>query len=64
MIKNKISIGIFGSLQSYPPIKNDLVEFYLPDTFAPGSEAIPKEIEDFQDFNLKLTVKTKQYLGY
>ncbi len=59
LIKNKISVGIFGSLQSYPPIKNDLVKFYLPDTFAPSSDAIPKKIQDFQDFNLKLTSQNK-----
>ena len=59
LIKNKISVGIFGSLQSYPPIKNALVKFYLPDTFSPTCKAIPKEIEDFQNFNLKLTSKNK-----
>lgn len=59
LIQKKISIGIFGSLQSYPPIKNDFVKFYLPDTFSPSCEAIPKKLEDFQDFNLKLTAKNK-----
>ncbi len=59
LIKNNISIGIFGSLQSYPPIKKDVVKFYLPDTFAPNSNSIPRSLEDFQDFNLKLTAKNK-----
>ena len=59
LIKNKISVGIFGSLQSYPPIKNDFVKFYLPDTFAPNCHAFPKKLEHFQDFNLKLTSKNK-----
>ena len=59
LIKNKITVGIFGSLQSYPPIKNDFVKFYLPDTFSPDCDAIPKKLEEFQDFNLKLTSKNK-----
>lgn len=59
LIKNRFSIGIFGSLQSYPPITNSFVSFYLPDTFAPTSKAIPKELESFQNFNLKLTNKNK-----
>ena len=52
--ENNISIGIFGSLQSYPPLINNNVKFYLPDTFSPGFEAYPKELENFQKFNLKI----------
>ena len=59
LIQNKKSIGIFGSLQSYPPIKNRYVSFYLPDTFAPDKNAYPKVLEVFQDFNLSLTEKNK-----
>ena len=29
--------------------------FYLPDTFAAGSECFPKELSSFQEFNLKMT---------
>jgi len=54
LIKNNISIGIFGTLQSYPPIIDPNVKFYLPDTFAPSYEAYPKSLEKFQKFNLKL----------
>ena len=50
--KKKLSIGIYGSLQSYPPIKHKNVSFYLPDTFAPDIDAFPKELSIFQDFNL------------
>ena len=59
LIGKKISIGIFGSLQSYPPIKHELVKFYLPDTFSPNPESIPIEIKPFQDFNLSLTKRNK-----
>ncbi|ABB50377.1 hypothetical protein PMT9312_1318 [Prochlorococcus marinus str. MIT 9312] len=59
LIENEKSIGIFGSLQSYPPIKNRFVSFYLPDTFAPDIDAYPKVLEIFQDFNLSLTEKNK-----
>ena len=59
LLKNNISTGIFGSLQSYPPIKNDLVAFYLPDTFSPEPDAIPKKLIEFQKFNLFLTGKNK-----
>ena len=53
LYRKKISIGIFGSLQSYPPPKqNKYIKFYLPDTFSPDSKSIPRELEIFQQFNL------------
>tara|TARA_Y200000002_G_scaffold374820_2_gene376123 strand:+ start:489 stop:1844 length:1356 start_codon:yes stop_codon:yes gene_type:complete len=54
LIENNITIGIFGTLQSYPPIINENVKFYLPDTFAPNYDAYPKELKNFQRFNLKI----------
>ena len=39
LVKNNLNVGIFGSLQSYPPKLNENYSFYLPDTFAPGPEA-------------------------
>ncbi len=55
ILANKgVSIGIFGSLQSYPPPKLENISFYLPDTFAPKSNAIPQSLKVFQDFNLNL----------
>ncbi len=57
LIKNNISIGIFGSLQSYPPLSSKKVKFYLPDTFAPDYKSYPKILEKFQKFNLKLVSK-------
>tara|TARA_Y100000589_G_C27190317_1_gene644519 strand:+ start:2364 stop:3773 length:1410 start_codon:yes stop_codon:yes gene_type:complete len=56
---NKIDVGIFGSLQSFPPKKNKNYKFYLPDTFAPSPEAYPKELSLFQDFNLTLAGENK-----
>ena len=55
------SIGIFGSLQSFPPIESKNVKFYLPDTFAPSPYAYPKYLEDFQSFNLALTMRNKAH---
>ena len=57
--KNKISVGVYGSLQSYPPIKSKYIKYYLPDTFSPSYEAYPKELEDFQKFNLSICKDNK-----
>ena len=54
LIKKGVNIGIFGTLQSYPPIKNNRVKFFLPDTFAPNYKAYPKYLENFQRFNLSI----------
>ena len=54
LLEENFSIGIFGSLQSYPPIIDKNVKFYLPDTFAPSYDAYPKDLETFQKFNLKI----------
>ena len=48
-------IGLFGSLHSYPPPSNlEAYDFYVPDTFAAGSEAKPAELSAFQAFNLHM----------
>lgn len=50
-----IATGVFGSLHSYPPPGSfDGYRFYIPDTFAAGSECFPKSVEVFQDFNLRM----------
>ena len=59
--KEGFSIGIFGSLQSFPPLKNKNVKFFLPDTFAPSPDAYPKYLENFQSFNLALTMRNKAH---
>ena len=52
---NDIKVGVFGSLQSYPIPKNlDNYAFYVPDTFAAGSECYPDKLEAFQAFNLSM----------
>ena len=48
-------VGLFGSLQSYPPPEAGGYEFYVPDTFAPGPETLPHKYEAFQRFNLRQT---------
>ena len=63
LYKNDLSVGIFGSLQSYPPINDKNILFYLPDTFAPDSSAYPKELSIFQDFNLSLVGNNKAKAG-
>ena len=57
-------IGIFGSLQSYPlPSSMENVRFYVPDTFAPRSDAFPYEGHCFQRFNLELAGRNKATAG-
>lgn len=50
-----VSVGVFGSLQSYPLV-SDLsnYKFYVPDTFAAGSECFPESLSAFQKFNLSM----------
>ena len=57
--KNEISVGVYGSLQSYPPIKSQLIKFFLPDTFSPDSDAFPEQLEEFQRFNLAICKDNK-----
>ena len=61
LANNGLSIGIFGSLQSFPPFLHENVKFFLPDTFAPYPDAYPKKLEDFQSFNLSLTMRNKAH---
>ena len=50
-----ISTGVFGSLHSYPPPADiEGYTYYMPDTFATGPEAHPKDLEPFQAFNLSM----------
>jgi len=57
--ENSIDVGIFGALQSYPPIKGKHVKFHLPDTFAPASDSYPEKLSEFQSFNLDLSGSNK-----
>ena len=63
-------VGVGGSLHSYPvPERSGNYDFYLPDTFAPDSQAIPASLEAFQAFNLAMVsesarnVSTKINMG-
>jgi hypothetical protein len=46
------SVGVFGSLQSWPPADPGRGGFYFPDTFAHDERSIPAYLEPFQRFNL------------
>jgi hypothetical protein len=55
LARQGVSTGIFGSLHSYPlPADLENYAFYVPDTFAAGSECFPKAVSAFQDFNLTM----------
>ena len=51
------NVGIFGSLQSWPPINPGENGFYIPDTFAHDEQCIPNEINFFQKINLDIVSK-------
>jgi hypothetical protein len=48
------SLGIFGSIMSWPPREN-IRGFWVPGTFSPGPETFPKELQPIQDLNLTAT---------
>ena len=55
LAKKGIKVGLFGSLHTYPvPGNIENFSFYVPDTFAAGSECFPKKLETFQKFNLAM----------
>ena len=57
--QNNIDIGIFGTLQSFPPIKTKNYSFYVPDTFSPEIFTHPSYLNSFQAFNLQLAKENK-----
>lgn len=59
LAEENVKVGVFGSLHSYPlPASPEKYKFYVPDVFAAGSECFPKDVEIFQDINLKLSRKS------
>ncbi len=54
-----VTTGIFGSLQSYPPVEDQRMKFHIPDTFAAGDETKPMRAAPFQAFNLQQTGANK-----
>jgi hypothetical protein len=57
------SIGICGSLQSWPPVDPGRGGFYIPDTFAHDERCIPSYVEPFQKFNLDQVRKNGRVVG-
>ena len=54
-LKKGLTIGIWGSLQSYPPLITKGVKFYVPDTFAPDTLSNPKKLRHLQGVNVYAT---------
>ncbi len=55
LAKKGVKVGLFGSLHTHPlPQSIENFSFYVPDTFAAGSECFPKKLETFQKFNLSM----------
>lgn len=53
---NGVSVGVFGSLHSFPvPSDQGNVKYHVPDVFAPSSECIPESVSLFQEINLALS---------
>ena len=59
-----IKTGLFGSLHTYPlPTDIENFSFYVPDTFAAGSECFPKKLETFQKFNLAMARESSRVVS-
>lgn len=56
LARSGITAGVCGSLHTYP-MPEDLTNytFFMPDTFAAGSECFPDDISAFQEFNLRVS---------
>ena len=48
------SIGVFGSIMSWPP-RTDIDGFWVPSTFSPDTQTYPPELEPIQELNLTYT---------
>lgn len=60
LLEHNISIGVFGSLHTYPcPSPSSLVKFYVPDTFSPSSESSSLRLSKLQAFNLLMSSYSK-----
>jgi hypothetical protein len=53
--KKGMTVGVFGSLQSYPVPSSGKYSFYVPDTFARSAETYPERYSAFQRINLRQT---------
>jgi hypothetical protein len=59
--RKKISVGVFGSLHSnFMPSDFEEYSFYVPDVFSPHYKCYPKEIINFQKFQLNMIRKSNR----
>lgn len=64
LAQKKLKVGLFGSLHTYPiPENPENFSFYVPDTFAAGSECFPKKLEVFQKFNLTMARESSRVVS-
>lgn len=64
LAKQGLKVGLFGSLHTYPlPANVEDFSFYVPDTFAAGSECFPKKLEVFQNFNLSMARESSRVVN-
>ncbi len=67
LARNKVSVGVLGSIHSskYSPnvISNNYYYFYLPDCFSSDNFAKPKEYSCFQSLNNTLVAKSARVSG-
>ncbi len=57
LVKAGKVVGVFGSLQSWPPKNPGKNGFYVPDTFAQDASCWPQKVEPLQVFNLQQVKK-------
>lgn len=57
------SIGIFGSMQSWPPIEPGEGGFFIPDTFAHDEACFPAYLQRLQAFNLEQVRKNPRVVN-
>lgn len=61
--RSQKTVGICGSLQSYPPLSSEGVFFHIPDTFSSAPDTKPRKYEAFQNLNIRLTSENKAVAG-
>ncbi len=52
-------VGVFGALQSWPPVRFPDGGFHVPDTFARTPATVPMSLRRFQTFNLSMTAENR-----
>jgi len=49
---NQVSVGVFGSLMSYPPRNGGNTRYYVPEGLADDADCIPPEARAVQEFSI------------